>query len=576
MDADSFDRLTRLPRRDFIRLMSLGGAAATLRYPSDAAPITPPLPVARRSPWPIFRLARPEDHLCVEIELVNLQVVAETGERAQSRRIHVASHGDNGYIVLRFPGQHFAEQALWDRGPQIPSDQRKEDRTGDPSAPLTYPLWRQKARLETAPTTNGKRQDALADLDEKRNDNLAFLLLGPWRVPKPMPPNDPEARRLGLGQELDRQRRARRAFPQAWEVWADKDKPAPWDEGHIVGRGGWNHAGWTRGMAGLWVSGPSQLVFEVPQWRAPFPCDADAILRLCTQLDLVVTPQLDPTFDQPQDNRQPERREPPLPEALAGHHPGDLPPVTSIEFPTLLYLSPYANARWRLRPTVAGGAAELWALELERPRAGAPAPGTPRQRREAGHLFAFGRRAVEEARWPQDIDGAPPLDEGRAGKTKYTDFESPKTTLYDATRRLLVLQLREDNGDITAEHLSLTALGASADLRYRPLLDPQGDKPVAEVQPKPKEGDAKEPPLPPHRILRKDPKDEGFLTEWIQKTELGRDYYSKEAFAGWWMPWGFKAESVTITERLPCIDPWLEFRQGEAACGPVTFCARPA
>jgi hypothetical protein len=45
---------------------------------------------------------------------------------------------------------------------------------------------------------------------------------------------------------------------------------------------------------------------------------------------------------------------------------------------------------------------------------------------------------------------------------------------------------------------------------------------------------------------------EGMLSEWLQKTETGRDFYSKESFTGFWMPFGFKAEVVTITERLLC------------------------
>lgn len=572
MNHDDFARMTRLSRRRFIELMGLSGVAAGLRVEARAQSISESLPQARVSPWPVFRIARPEDHLCLDVELVNLRVVDESGERAAPRRVHIASHGESGYIVLRFPGQHFAEQAIWDRGPQIPANISKDDGKGDPPAPVTYPLWRSKADWD----------DRIAWLQSPspHKDDLAFLRFGPWRVPEPTEKFDVPTRRA---QELDREHRARWRFPR-WAEMMDDGNPEPWKWDDIdtgwngALEGEWNHPAWNRGAAGLWVAGPSQLVFHVPQWRAPFPCTAEAILRLCTQLDLMVAPQLDSAFDRPPKDGAAKPVEPPLPEVHAGHHPGAPPPVTAIEFPTLLYLSPYQNARWRLRPTVAGAPAELWALELQRPQDGAPAPGTPRERREAGHLFAFARRALEEARWPQDIEGAPPpkkidpTDTNAREDPKYTSYESPKTTLYDATRRLLVLQLREDNGDITAEHLSLTALGASAHLRYRPLLEPQGDTPIKEVQgPPPKKLEAweKEPPeLPPPRITRTDPKDEGFLTEWIQKTELGRDYYSKEAFAGWWMPWGFKAESVTITERLPCIDPWLEFTHGGARLRP--------
>ncbi len=565
MDPQELERLTLLSRRRFLGLLGGSVGAGFTTWQARAAPLSPRLPEARPSPWPSFRITRPEDHLCLDVELVNLKLVNEISKnpamKARPRMAHIASHGDSGYIVLRFPGQHYAEQAIWDCGSQIPQNKTPKKEDGiDPPAPVTYTLWREKG-----------------EDDSKRNDDLAFLANAPWRVPPPMTAKeiaeieklisagDKEAKKYlkeeRIAQELERQRRSRRRYAE-WDCWMDDPDPKPWDfpiPSKKPPEPLWNHPDWTPGAAGMWIAGPSQVVFEVPQWRAPFFADAESILRLCTQLDLVVAPHLAPGFEAL--NRQAGSQEPPLPDVFGGHHPGAPPPVTAIEFPTLLYVTPYQNARWRLRPSVAGGAAELWSLELERAQVGPPRPGTPRERREPGHLFAFARRQLEEARWPLDFVAAPPRKE----IDKYGPHEAPKTGLYEATRRLLVIQMREDNGDITADHLSLSGLGASAELRYRPLLEPPGDEPV-EVVPPPKD-------RTPEQIaaaektkspLRKSKADEGLLTEWIHKAKLGRDYYVKEAFAGCWMPWGFRAESVTITERLPTIDPWLDFKNGGA------------
>jgi len=426
-------------------------------------------------------------------------------------------------------------------------------------------LFEHCKRLTTAYGLELLSIPASAGQPSHHNDDLAFLRFAPWRVPPESPSDAHYNRARRLAQELDRQHCSRWEFEGWKDAMGGNDPgtpdpssfadlyPRP-DDAAAVG-GDWNHEAWTRGIAGMWISGLSQVVFEVPQWRAPFSCDVDTILRLCTQLPLVVAPQLDASFDRNNSLEERQRVPVPIPHVQAGHHLGDPPPITAIEFPTLLYISPYANARWRLRPTVAGAAAELWALELERPGSRASTSGTPRKRQQAGHLFAFAHREVEAACWPQDIEGAP----SSQSDDKYSPYESPKTTLYDATRRLLVLQLREDNGDITAEHFALTGLGASAHLHYRPLLEPQGTEPTKEVQTQPAGAKDK---LPISKRLS--PKDEGLLTEWIQKADLGRDYYTKESFAGWWMPWGFKAESVTITERLLATDPWMEFTHGGA------------
>jgi len=184
MSKNEFNHDTRLSRRHFIELMALCGLATGMRRRLQGALIAPPLPEARPSPWPIFRLARPQDHLCIEVELVNLRVVEEKGKGARPRQVHIASHGDSGYIRLRFPGQHFAEQAVWDRGPQTPAPaDSKDDGKSDPPAPITYQLWR--ADIHTN-TTSGQ------DSADHHNDDFAFLRHGPWKVPPPMDPHFPK------------------------------------------------------------------------------------------------------------------------------------------------------------------------------------------------------------------------------------------------------------------------------------------------------------------------------------------------------------------------------------------------
>ena len=206
---------------------------------------------------------------------------------------------------------------------------------------------------------------------------------------------------------------------------------------------------------------------------------------------------------------------------------------------------------------------------------------------------------MDAAAWPQVGKWKP-----AAPNAKYGASERPKTTLYEATRKLVVKQLKEDNGDIRADRFRLTSLGTTARLLYRAAFEPTGAAQLnGEGAAKPTDEEQKarldrlkkgfsafsvtvsEATLNPilsndlvegFKELRKqvsDPKlddaawkyleiiffdlagvsdDDGFLLEWIQKTEIGRDFYTKESFAGVWMPFGFKAEVVTITERLPC------------------------
>lgn len=285
-------------------------------------------------------------------------------------------------------------------------------------------------------------------------------------------------------------------------------------------------------LAGTWLAGHSQLVFEVPQQLTPLPFDIDEILELCiSACRLRVHPRLGADaaveeFFTGSGHAEIRRQRP-----VVGRRLADVP-FTRIEFPSLLYISPYQGARWRLRPESWAGRYELWSLDLERASGAPVVSGRPRKVQAPGHLFALDTEE-RPGSWPEQKGVE------RRDNRKYGSGEVPKTSLYPATRKLLVGQMSEDNGDIAAHDFRLTSLGATADLEYRPLVKPQlpessqgADGVVDGLTDRPG----------------------GFLTQWIQKTELGRDYFVKEAFAGYWLPFQFPGEAVTATERLFSID----------------------
>ena len=445
-------------RRDFLQLIGLAGVAATGLAPADDI-------LRERKLGQRFRVVRGTDLLSLEIELLNLGLVSGDGDL-----IHIRSHGAPGYIVLHFPGQHIAEQSIWDRSTPLPLNPPQSGPKGDPPAPLTYRLWKK----------------------EKMASDLEFLMR-----------SDPR-REINSG---------RRSY----------DSEA------------------LHGLAGAWLSGPSQLVFELPQRLTPVRFDLDEILDLCARkLELIVPPDLEPGKGWDATTAMKAARLIGPVEPFIGHHDGDLHdpenvPQTNIEFPSLLHISPYRSARWRLRPTrTMEGRSALFAFELERPQA-VPMDGPPRIVKAPGHLFAFGWRPSEEARWPipKEAPGTP--DPNHPDAPKYADDERPKTGSYEATRKLLVKQLFEDNGDITADRFRLSALGATARLRYIPIIE------ISEEKPSNREGGAKGQSV-----------EEGTLTEWEHKADDGRDHFSKESFSGYWMPFGLPGEVVTITERLLC------------------------
>ena len=515
-------------RRQFLQALAGGGGALSAladdSFVGFPPPLTPgPFDRGRAVRRQLFRMVRPFDSLELDLELLNLRVTAPPGSPG-AHEIHPLSYTRPGYLLLHFPGQHIAEQAIWDRSNQgVPA-------AGDPAPPLTYQLSRGSS------TTT---------------DDLLFL----------------------------KQRRVK--DPQI-PAKLDPERPQP------------------QGLAGGWLCGPSLLVFEVPQWALPMPFDVDVILDACAhQFPMVVAP----TMEMPGSLGVPPgpRSQEPLPptELWQGRPRGEDPPYTAIEFPSLLYLSPYRNGRWRQRPVTGPRRSAVWAFELEAPRA-MIASGVPRDVRAPGHLFALGYRPLTDALWPQ-----PDQNVGDSGTDKYSPFERPKTGLYDATRKLLVKQVGEDNGDVVAEKLRLTSRGATARLSYRPAFEPPGTQ-QGNGEGALKEGEARwqrlhsalelvglqlnstqldsiaakvwetskdslaaawgkvKPLIPAPQLSQakwalletaftrvEGTFDEGMLLEWIQKTESGRDFFTKETFAGVWMPHCFKGEVVTITERLP-------------------------
>ena len=462
-------------RREFLAAL---GAAGLSRYVglfvpgSVRADENAISPLGKLTGSPRFRVLRPRDLLYFELELLNLEVVRTSGRSGEE--LHIVSNGANGFIILHFTGQHIAEQAIWDRSGQ------KEPATGGQSVNTA-----QHNQLNDAPAPLTYR--LWNSSSDPGDSDLAFL------------------------------------------------QRAADEEGNAICRE--SSSKFLHGLAGAWLSGPSQLVFELPQRLTPVRFNLDELIRICAEdLDLVVAPSM--TIEAGPDNGKPSQLSifDGEPEPALGHHPAIVnqtedTPYTLVEFPALLNLSPYRSARWRQRPRPADGRSELWSFELEPPDLD-PLRGPPRTVQPRGHLFAFGWRSDKEARWP--LSGKPTDSDKVNPSHKYLLCERPKIALYEATRKLLVKQLLEDNGDIVAERFRLSSLGATARLQYTPAI---------EVPSEGNQEGAVTPDIKPQG-------DEGNLTEWQQKTETGRDFYSKESFSGYWMPFRFRAEVVTITERI--------------------------
>lgn len=255
-------------------------------------------------------------------------------------------------------------------------------------------------------------------------------------------------------------------------------------------------------LAGVWLSGNSRLAFELPAAQLPISSRFDDLLASCLGRGKLL---LSDGAKLLEGNRLNEK-------------------VTSIEFPSLLYLAPYSNSVWSApkRPVRDAKEAGLWELRLEAPDPADNRFGDSRDLRKKGHLRAIAFRDAQSAKWPF-TENPGELAEGN----KYAMNQVPSVPPSRRTKESLVSQISKGDGDITANSFRLSAIGATADLCYQPMTTI---------------------PVPP----RKGAGDVGKLNEWIQKTSLGRDFYVKEAFAGFLMPFGLRAEVLTITERLPC------------------------
>lgn len=511
---------TGLSRRRFLKWGGLGGLSWAWGREAIASELHD-FGVRYNDPLQplIFRVERAWDLLHLDVELINFMPVRTRGIRPiienpsgfrDEFSLHIASYATDGFVVLHLGGQHIAEQSIWDR-PLLKDD--KSDAGSGKKQP-TYFVERDASKADSG----------LDDIDFLGRDRR-FVLgnNGKTKIPRP------DSQML-------------------------------------------------QGLSGAWMAGNSQLVFRIPQVETPLPLDFDEIIDACLRSgqlvvhDRVLADGPDETFFTGSDPESIRLGRPYL-----GHH-DTLHPRTQIEFPSMLYLSPYNNAEWKAR----GGAldrkrTELWSLDLANPDPGAGRGGRPREQRAQGHLFAFDTD-TSSPRWP--LEGEYKFDE-ESSQLKYNPGERPKTSLYQATRELLVGQMGEDNGDIVAQKFRLSALGASAKLKYRPLIVPDlrestadvnrdkrketvevGEKPKDERTPKESEPRKIEanPRLRDGRadnlIADKENKRPGFLTEWDQRTESGRDYFFKEAFAGYWFPFQLPGESVTVTERtFSVIDP---------------------
>lgn len=512
---------SNVSRREFVGIGSLGllellaqrdalGAGASARLMDPLQPI-------------VFHARRASDLMSIHVELLNLMPVrhyiCEPGmlEERYETLLHIASHADSAFVVVTLGGQHIAEQAIWDR-PVLPAGKDQNEVSDKLSRKPTHYL---DERVSSA--------EADSDVDFLKRGRV-------W--------NSSDRAPQGKGNDsyyLKKHVALREGGVEKNTIIAGKEVAEVWNP-HVL-----------QGVSGAWISGGSQLVFELGQEYAPLPIDLDFLLELCAaELPMVVDGRLDPNFGK--DSVLPSRKAQQMSMPYVGRHEGrESVPSTKIEFPSLLYISPYENARWSLRPSSWGGRSELWSIDLAKPDLTLSGSGSPRKRKLQGHMFAFDFEEQTKSQWPRTPDDL--TGKGQNEKAKYDDFEAPKVGLYEATRKLAVKQMREDNGDITANDFRLTSIGATARLRYRPSIiippDEVSRESITVKQPVDKEKGEGGVAF----LDFKESKDvSGFLTEWIQKTEIGRDYYVKEAFAGTWFPFQFEGEVVTITERKFCAE----------------------
>jgi hypothetical protein len=233
------------------------------------------------------------------------------------------------------------------------------------------------------------------------------------------------------------------------------------------------------------LSGPSRLVFTVPPQAAPIPYTLEAILEQCRRCELsLISPSTD---ENPYDAT---------------------PPLTAIEFPFRLILSPSKSAAWVHAdlPVRHGSHTELWhtRLAVRKPLISSPQPKIVIDEKDTQ------LRTVRAVHRRGPIHFGIPFDDPDSPSPIFLyDWDAMSESERDELIRLSVAR------PIQAETLMLSSLGAWAGLRGN------WPNPVAGTS----------------------------ITDWDHRSTQGRDHYVKIVKAGFLMPFGHRAVWVEITER---------------------------
>jgi hypothetical protein len=86
MKTKILSKYTGWTRREFLQIMGLAGGALSVDPLKALEPEAPRI-TARPAPWTIFRLTRPWDMLAIDLELLNLRVLANSGKPAVDYRV---------------------------------------------------------------------------------------------------------------------------------------------------------------------------------------------------------------------------------------------------------------------------------------------------------------------------------------------------------------------------------------------------------------------------------------------------------------------------------------------------------
>jgi hypothetical protein len=279
------------------------------------------------------------------------------------------------------------------------------------------------------------------------------------------------------------------------------------------------------------LSGPSRLVFRIPQSVKSLPLSIEALLDW-SRFRLAVAPAAAMSAGSP------------VPPSLAIAPPTDI--ETALELPFRLILSPNADVGWlhALKPVTHAGRTELWHTRLARlvskgkPPARVPVDPDPLHTIPLRALWTPG--FVDRAPLPDFFDNDP--------------FPPPiKAAMSNRDRNEIVVLTSGFNGyfvvsngaeapykpvPIQASRLFLTTLGGW--LSARGHWDPLPRYVVRRSVIRPGGAVAKAVALPIQRLD---------LSEWTHVATLGRDHYVKIVYEGYLYPFGHRASLVKVTER---------------------------